>query len=168
MSRGTRQKLGLLLALVHRPRLVILDEPTSGLDPLMQKVLARRLRMLADAGHTVLFSSHSLAEVEQLCHRVAIVRDGGLVADESLESLRKRARRRVDLVFDSGAAASIDPPSLLDVVERNGTRWTCNLTGEIHELLSWAAAQPLADIAIRPPDLETLFYRYYGEERSGP
>src|SRR6058998_117085 len=91
MSRGMRQKLGLILALAHSPRLLVLDEPTSALDPLMQQVLHELLRQLAAAGHTVFFSSHSLGEVEQLCDRVAIVRDGELVADESLAALRDRA-----------------------------------------------------------------------------
>ena len=91
MSRGMRQKLGLILALAHAPRLLVLDEPTSALDPLMQEVLHDHLRHLAASGHTVFFSSHSLGEVEQLCDRVAIVRDGALVADESLAALRDRA-----------------------------------------------------------------------------
>src|SRR5262245_43541117 len=76
LSRGMRQKLGLILALAHSPRLLVLDEPTSALDPLMQQVLHDLLRQLAAAGHTVFFSSHSLSEVEQLCDHVAIVRDG--------------------------------------------------------------------------------------------
>ena len=86
MSRGTRQKLGLVMALAHKPRLLILDEPTSGLDPLMQVELAKCLRELAAVGHTVFFSSHTLSEVEALCDRVAIVRKGRIIADETLDS----------------------------------------------------------------------------------
>ena len=91
MSRGMCQKLGLILALAHAPRLLVLDEPTNSLDPLVQQFLHEILRELARKGSTVFFSSHSLSEVEQLCERVAIVRDGELVADESLEKLRDRA-----------------------------------------------------------------------------
>ena len=89
MSRGMRQKLGLILALAHKPRLLILDEPTVTLDPLMQAEVQRLLREMAAAGHTVFFSSHTLGEVEQLCDRVAMIRDGQLVADESLAALRR-------------------------------------------------------------------------------
>ena len=91
MSRGMRQKLGLVMALVHKPRLLILDEPTSGLDPVMQDELAGYLRELASDGHTIFFSSHTLSEVESLCDRVAIICRGHIVADETLQSLRVRA-----------------------------------------------------------------------------
>ena len=114
MSRGTRQKLGLVLALAHKPRLLVLDEPTSGLDPVMQGVLAGYLRELATAGHTVFFSSHTLREVETLCDRVAVVRQGRIIADESLETLRGQARRVVQLVFadEAAAVAAAKHPSL--------------------------------------------------------
>jgi ABC-2 type transport system ATP-binding protein len=88
MSRGMRQKLGLILALAHKPRLLILDEPTSGLDPLMRDELSGHLRELAAEGHTVFFSSHTLSEVEQLCDHIAIVRAGRIAADESLPKSR--------------------------------------------------------------------------------
>jgi ABC-2 type transport system ATP-binding protein len=106
MSRGMRQKLGLILALVHEPSLLVLDEPTSSLDPLAQDRLYRRLRALAERGHTVFFSSHVLSEVQDLCDRVAIVRSGVLVADETLETLRSRAKREV-----AGAALLARGPS---------------------------------------------------------
>src|ERR1044071_6944593 len=105
MSRGMRQKLGLILALAHAPRLLVLDEPTSALDPLMQELLHDSLRRLAGAGHTVFFSSHSLGEVEQLCDRVAIVRDGEIVADESLAALRDRAGHDVTIRWTEDASA---------------------------------------------------------------
>lgn len=91
MSRGTRQKLGLVLALAHCPRLLILDEPTSGLDPIIQQELARCLRERAAKGHTVFFSSHTLSEGEQLCNRIAILRDGKVVSDDTINALGHRA-----------------------------------------------------------------------------
>ena len=162
MSRGMRQKLGLILALAHQPRLLILDEPTSGLDPIMQQRLAESLRESAAQGHTVFFSSHTLSEVEQLCDRVAIVRDGEIVADESLETLRSQARRSVSLCFaDAETANSISIPEFLNLTSRNGSEWHCELVGSSRQLIRWAGEQRLEDLMIGPPDLESLFHRYY-------
>lgn len=111
MSRGMRQKLGIVLALVHEPQLVILDEPTSGLDPLMCDELYGCLRELTSTGATVFFSSHTLSEVELLCNRVAIVRGGKIIADETMDALRKRVHRSVVLRYrDAEVAARIVMP----------------------------------------------------------
>jgi ABC-2 type transport system ATP-binding protein len=167
MSRGTRQKLGLIMALAHKPRLLVLDEPTSGLDPVMQVVLANYLRELASAGHTVFFSSHTLREVETLCDRVAVVRQGRVIADESLQTLRGRARRMVELVFANEAAAvHVQLPEFLQVQRRDGLKLHCELDGPAQPLVRWAAQQPLADITISPPDLETLFRKFYDTKLS--
>lgn len=162
MSRGNRQKVALVLALAHQPRLLILDEPTSGLDPLMQDVLCQCLREHAAAGHTVLFSSHTLSEVESLCDRIAIVRDGRIVADESLTLLRSRAPRIVTITL---SAAESDAPRIwpdwLQLVRRHGNTCQLRMTGPTAEFLRWAAAQDFADVSISPPSLEELFRRYY-------
>jgi len=170
MSRGMRQKLGLILALAHRPRLLVLDEPTSGLDPLMQEELGSCLRELARAGHTVFFSSHTLSEVEQLCDRVAIVRAGKIVADETLRALHERARRAVTVIFEEAEMARrVEPPGFLEVCERDGKRWSCELTGAAPDLIRWAAGQALEDITIGRPDLESLFRKFYaGPQEIGP
>jgi ABC-2 type transport system ATP-binding protein len=162
MSRGMRQKLGLVMALVHKPRLLILDEPTSGLDPLMQGELANCLRELATAGHTVFFSSHTLSEVETLCDRVAIVRRGHIIADETLQSLRSRARRIVELVFtDSETASRVQLPEFLKSYRRDGRQIYCELEGPTSPLVSWAAKQAIEDISISQPDLGRLFLKFY-------
>jgi ABC-2 type transport system ATP-binding protein len=162
MSRGTRQKLGLILALAHEPRLLILDEPTSGLDPVMQSVLANYLQELAAAGHTVFLSSHTLSEVETLCDRVAVVRQGRVIADETLQSLRSRARRTVQLVFkDAESAARATLPDSLTVVYRDGRNFHCELEGPSPPLIQWAARQAIEDVAISPPNLQSLFRKYY-------
>jgi ABC-2 type transport system ATP-binding protein len=162
MSRGTRQKLGLILALAHGPRLLILDEPTSGLDPVMQSVLANYLQELAAAGHTVFLSSHTLSEVETLCDRVAVVRQGRVIADETLQSLRSRARRTVQLVFkDAESAARATLPDSLTVVYRDGRNFHCELEGPSPPLIQWAARQAIEDVAISPPNLQSLFRKYY-------
>ncbi len=162
MSRGTRQKLGIVLALAHNPRLLVLDEPTSGLDPLMQDALKSRLRAMASAGHTVFFSSHTLGEVEQLCERVAIVREGRLVADEPLAALRARAHRRVVVRWSERAPEQA--PACLASLTRTGLRWEGELVGPVTALLEWLAGKPVADLAIGEPDLESVFRRYYTPE----
>ena len=164
MSRGTRQKLGLIMALVHEPRLAILDEPTSGLDPLMQDELSNLLRDMAANGHTVFFSSHTLSEVEQLCDHIAIVREGRIVANESLRSLRERARRTVTLLFDNGEAAGVDVPPFLRILDRGGRQWRCELAGESSDLIRWAATRSIEDMTIGSPNLESLFRQYYTTE----
>ena len=170
MSRGMRQKLGLILAMAHAPRLLVLDEPTSGLDPLMQIVLADELRERAARGDTIFFSSHTLSEVEDLCDRVAIIRDGKLVADEPLAALRARARRAVRLTFAEGTEMDdVRAPDFLTVRRREGRVWDCEMDGAAAPLVAWLAGRPVHDLAIGPPDLETLFRQYYHfDERGGP
>jgi len=165
MSRGMRQKLGLILALVHEPKLLILDEPTSSLDPLMQELLNEHLRSLARRGHTVFFSSHTLSEVEHLCDRVAILREGRLVADESLEVLRRRAGREVIIRWKAEPATPPpSPPPFLRVRQQQDRQWRCALAGPIAELLAWLAPLPVDDVVIGRPDLESLFRSYYSRQ----
>ena len=161
MSRGMRQKLGLVLAMAHRPRLLVLDEPTASLDPLMQEQLRQHLRALTAVGHTIFFSSHTLSEVEQLCSRVAILRQGRLVADAGLEELRRRSTREVTVRWRDRHAAAQAPPSFLELRERDGESWTCLLRGPATDLVCWASGQPIEDLTVGRPDLESLFRSYY-------
>ena len=164
MSRGMRQKLGLILALAHSPRLLVLDEPTSALDPLMQQTLRDLLRQRAGGGHTVFFSSHSLGEVEQLCDRVAIVRDGRIVADESLSALRERAGHEVTIRWKEAAQAlRLTPPAFLKLTRWEGAVWQGRLDGPVQSLVDYLAGKPVEDLSIGRPDLENLFRRFYGE-----
>jgi ABC-2 type transport system ATP-binding protein len=162
MSRGTRQKLGLVLALAPAPRLLVLDEPTASLDPLTQDELALHLRELAGRGCAVLFSSHTLSEVERLCDRVAIVREGRLVADETIESMRARADRAFTIRWvPSAGAGAIATPAFLEVTRRDARTWEGTLRGSAAELVRWAAAQPVEDLTVGRPDLDGLFRRHY-------
>jgi beta-exotoxin I transport system ATP-binding protein len=162
MSRGMRQKLGLILALAHSPRLLVLDEPTSSLDPLMQQTLHELLRQLAAVGHTIFFSSHSLGEVEQLCDRVAIVRDGQIVADESLSALRARTGHDVTIRWKEEALAlQFTPPAFLKLTRREGAVWQGRLDGPVQNLVDFLAGKPVEDLSIGRPDLESLFRRFY-------
>ena len=162
MSRGTRQKLGLVLALAHNPKVLILDEPTASLDPLIQDVLKDRLCELARRGATVFFSSHSLSEVQHVCDHVAILRQGRLVANERLEDLRARAMRMVNIRWQNGRAVQTSAATaLLDVQRASDDRWTCSLNGSVGDLIRWLADKPVEDLTIGQPDLDSLFRQYY-------
>ena len=132
------------------------------LDPLVQQTLFAKLRARAARGGTVFFSSHTLSEVEALCDRVAILRAGELVANESLDALRTRARRIITLEFTQPIAAA--PPPCLQIETRDDRRWRGTLRGSVTELTAWCANQPLADVLIEKPDLTELFRQYYDRE----
>lgn len=161
MSRGTRQKLGLVLAMAHRPKLLVLDEPTGSLDPIMQQKLHHRLRDLADHGHTVFFSSHSLGEVDQLCDRVAIIREGRLVTEQSLTSLRAKAGHWVTVRWKDARSARAAPPVYFKNQTIQGRTWTGMLTGPVDRFIAWLHGKDIEDLSIGPPNLETLFHHYY-------
>jgi ABC-2 type transport system ATP-binding protein len=163
ISRGMRQKLGLILALAHKPRLLILDEPTSALDPLMQDRLRNHLRAVARAGSTVFFSSHTLGEVEALCERVAIVRAGRIVADATLDELRATARHEVRIDWRDGLGERVERPGFLNLSQQSAARWNGTLDGPVDPLIAWLVGKPIADVSITKPDLETLFRRYYDD-----
>lgn len=162
MSRGMRQKLGLILALAHRPQLLILDEPTVSLDPIMQRQLHAILRTLVAEGHTVFFSSHTLSEVAALCDRVAMIREGRIVADESLDALRARAGHVVTIRWaDRGSEIPTQPPDFLELDTADHRVWKGTLRGGVAPLVDWLAGKPLEDLTLAEPDLETLFRRFY-------
>lgn len=162
MSRGNRQKLSLMMALVHRPKLLILDEPTSGLDPLVQDVLMNCLKQVADDGRTVFFSSHTLSEVESICKHVAVIKDGQIVVDETLEALQTQAPRTIDLKLQEGhLVESLTIPSHADVMLKEPNRLKLSIKGNSAEFVRWAGTLPLADLSISPPRLEDLFRQYY-------
>src|SRR5207244_251557 len=131
---------------------LVLDEPTSGLDPLVQEQFRTFLRELTKAGHTVFFSSHTLSEVEQLCDRVAIVKDGKLVVDEPLESLRRRAGHEVTIRWKNGAAMSgVTPPPFLTINRRDAGVWAGMLSGPVDDLVRWLAQYQIDELDITRP-----------------
>jgi ABC-2 type transport system ATP-binding protein len=162
MSRGMRQKLGLILAMAHKPKLLVLDEPSSALDPLMQDRFRELLREAAGRGSTVFFSSHTLSEVEALCERVAIVKSGRIVADSTLRSLRKQARQEVTISWVNGVGERVEKPRFLRLRTATTDAWTGYIEDEsIRDLLEFLNGKPVADLRIARPNLETIFRRYY-------
>lgn len=164
-SRGMKQKIGIVSALQHDPPTAILDEPTGGLDPVVQDDLIAWLAGWAESGRTVIFSSHVLGEVERLCDRVAMIRDGRLLVTADVAELRARQVRRVTARFE----APVDPeryslPGVGDV-RVTGSEHDFAFGGDVPGLLAALTPLPLADLLIREPRLEDLFREYYAEDR---
>jgi ABC-2 type transport system ATP-binding protein len=162
LSKGNRQKVGLLLAFMHRPDVLILDEPTAGLDPLMQVEFDALLRETAAAGRTVLLSSHSLDEVQRVADRVAIIRDGRLVVTDTVQHMRANAVRVVTMQFDgpidAAAFASIPSVRHAQVADHE---IELQVSGDIRPVLEAGLAHGLIDLTARHADLDELFLSYY-------
>ena len=161
-SHGNRQKVGLILALMHKPELVILDEPTNGLDPLIQQVLYELLEEVRKDGRTVFFSSHILPEVERLCDRVGLLRAGKLAAVETVAGLKQKAIRRIDFIFD-GPVSADDFRSIPGVTEVRISGFTLSLVvqGNLDPLIKAAARHPVRNIVTYEPNLEEFFLAFY-------
>jgi len=164
LSRGNRQKIGLLQAVAHRPPLLIMDEPTSGLDPLVQDEFADLVGELRADGTTVFLSSHNLAEVEKLCSRVGILRTGRLVTVERVDDLTGRAIRHVHVRFGE----PVDPTSLIALPGVQGlaghdAQFTFTVSGSLDTVLELLAAHPVAELEVTRPSLDEAFAAYYGQ-----
>ncbi len=165
LSKGNRQKVGLVLAFIGRPPLVVLDEPTTGLDPLMQAEFEALVRETVADGRTVFLSSHELDEVQRVCDRVAIIKDGALVADDTVAGLRRAAPRRMTVTFGSpppdGTLADLADAR---VVARDGCTVELEVTGALGPVLEGIARYDPVDLLSRPPDLDELFLGMYAAE----
>ena len=160
-SKGNRQKLNLIAALMSRAELLVLDEPTSGLDPLMEQVFRDCMRESKAAGQTVFLSSHILSEVEALCDRVAILRAGVLLQIGTLEELRHLSSLSVQITFDGAPPDLSGVPGLSKVVV-DGSRVRCELTGSVDPLLAALRGTPVRELLSAHPSLEELFLSHYG------
>ncbi len=170
LSRGNRQKLALVQAFLHDPPLLILDEPSSGLDPLMQHELLTFLREERERGKTIFLSSHLLPEVERVADRVGIIRDGRLVAVLTVDELKRRRMRRMEVRF----AQPVDPQRLADLptvrilgIEDGGHHLTLGIQDDLPPLLRRLSELPVVDLVYAPPDLESVFLAYYQEQPVG-
>jgi ABC-2 type transport system ATP-binding protein len=169
LSRGNRQKIGIVQAFMHRPDLVVLDEPTAGLDPLLQNEMRTLLRETAARGATVFLSSHSLDEVQHVANRVGVIRSGRLVDVDEVESLRERSLRHVTITF----AEPVDVSELsslrgVRVIEVEGAiiRLSAPETA-MDALVKLVARRPIVDLVSQPADLEEIFLELYREGNDG-
>lgn len=168
MSTGMKRKMGLIVALAHKPELLILDEPTTGLDPLMQQVFHQLMREVKAEGRSVFLSSHNLPEVEAICDRVGIIRAGKLEAVETVEKLTRVAFRWLTLTL----AQPTNPngfKSIRGVVElqadNNHLRMKLSGDVDIDAVIKQAAHYTVQDLKVEHPSLEEIFLAYYGERQ---
>lgn len=159
MSLGNKKKVGIVQGLLHSPKLIILDEPTSGLDPLMQKTFFELIRQENRRGATVLFSSHILSEVQRICDRVAIIKEGRIVSTQKISELQNSACKKVSFT----AAAPIESFSLAGAadVELSGDLVSFVYRGDLNTLLAALGGYPLRNLEITEPSLEEIFMHYY-------
>ena len=162
LSRGNRQKVGLVQAFMHRPELLVLDEPTSGLDPLMQQAFAALVRETAGRGGTVFLSSHVLSEVQHVADRVAVVREGRLELVETVDALRARAPQRVEVSFAAPPPADLvaGVPGVREL-ERHGDVVLMALEGGADALVKRLAQFEVVGIDSHEADLEDVFLGLY-------
>jgi ABC-type multidrug transport system ATPase subunit len=164
-SKGNKQKVGLVIALQHRPELLILDEPTAGLDPLVQQTFFQLVREAVRDGATVFLSSHILDEVERTCQRVAIIGDGRLVKVDAVGTLRDLAHHQVELRFPGPVPLGEfrEIPGATEVVG-DGGRVRLRMAGDLGPLVATAARHHVVDLATREPTLEETFLAQFGPE----
>ncbi len=157
LSFGNRKKVGIVCALQHRPKLLILDEPTSGLDPLMQREFYTILRERNTEGATVFLSSHVLSEIQRNCQKAAIIREGKLIACDSVDALSKTNAKRVTLHGDF----NMNKLTGIRDLQKTHDGVSFLYSGDINELIQFLSNGVLTDLSITEPDLEEIFMHYY-------
>ncbi|MGI8644500.1 MAG: ABC transporter ATP-binding protein [Thermomicrobiales bacterium] len=168
-SKGMRQKLALTMAAQCDPALLILDEPTDGLDPLVQRAFEGLIRERCEAGRTVFLSSHDLAEVERMCDRVAVVRSGLLVAQDSMVAFTRRRRRTVTVRFANSPPFALWELPHVTLLDRQDGLLRLAVEGDLNPLLGLLAGNVVDDLTVEPPSLEDAFMAFYDldDETSG-
>lgn len=160
LSFGNKKKLGIIQSLLHNPKLLILDEPTSGLDPLIQNTFFEILKEENERGTTIFFSSHILSEVQKMCHRVAIIKEGQLIKVETIENLIKNQFKKVTILLQDGVNQDFFIENLIKQ-ERNGNILHLLYSGDIQSLISNLNELKIKDLLIEEPSLDEIFMHYY-------
>ncbi len=160
LSYGNRKKVGIVQGLLHQPRLLFLDEPTAGLDPLMQRKAFQLIREENQRGVTVFFSSHILSEVQRMCNRVAIIREGRIVEIADIRTLQRNNYKRVQVVGEGLDAAYFDMPGVTNLEHHNDTvRFFYK--GDVNAVMHKIGGITVSDVTIEEPTLEEIFLHYY-------
>jgi ABC-2 type transport system ATP-binding protein len=163
LSHGNKQKVGLVQAFMHQPDLLILDEPTQGLDPLVQQAFYSMLDDERERGASVFLSSHVMPEVERVCDRVGIIRDGHLVTVADVGDLKARSLRKIELHFDGPAPEeAFSKLAGVQDLDSHGETLTISLEGPVDAVIKEAARHTVVNIETREPTLEDLFLAYFG------
>lgn len=163
MSKGMKQKLGILCAFMHDPAVLLLDEPTSGLDPLMQKTFAELILEEKARGKTILMSSHSFEEIERTCDRAGIIRQGNLVAIENIKDLKEKRRKSYLISFDTTEAAEqFVKSNSFECIEAKGSTVKVSVTGNVAALVRELGRYNVLEFDTESSSLEDVFMQYYG------
>lgn len=164
LSLGNKKKVGIVQGLLHEPKLIILDEPTSGLDPLMQQKFFELLQAENKKGATILFSSHILSEVQRLCDRVAIIKEGKIVQVEKISTLKENNHKKFKLELKSGVDQSQFELEGVSNLEMYQNHVSFLFRGNINTVMKKIADVQIANLWIEEPDLEEIFMHYYEKE----
>lgn len=160
LSLGNKKKVGIVQGLLHRPKLIVLDEPTSGLDPLMQQKFFNLIREENTMGATVLFSSHILSEVQQLCDRVAIIKDGEIISIQEIKSLKEDTYKKFTLTGENLNDGKFKVEGVSNL-EQSNNKVTFFFKGNVNDIIQIAAKLQLKDLLVEEPTLEEIFMHYY-------
>jgi ABC-2 type transport system ATP-binding protein len=162
LSLGNRKKVSIIQSMLHSPELLILDEPTTGLDPLMQSVFFELLRSENKKGMTIFFSSHILGEVQMLCKRVAIIKDGKIIQLEDIDNLRKKQLKKVTVEFaDVKDKELFNIAGVDSVITSAGSMLFFMYSGDINALTGFLAGKKIMNLMIEEPSLDEIFLHYY-------
>ena len=165
LSRGNRQKIGLIQAFMHQPRVLILDEPTSGLDPLMQEVFYKLVTEAKQRDASVFISSHIMSEVQKTCDKVGIIRSGKLVSEENISQLTKIASQTFDIEFSSKAPVDqLKKLTGIKIERKDGNQVTLHINGKLAPLFTVLAKCDVTRIEARNLDLEDYFLKFYQDQ----
>lgn len=162
LSLGNRKKVSIVQSLLHSPKLLILDEPTTGLDPLMQSRFFELLRSENQKGMTIFFSSHILGEIQMLCKRVAIIKDGKIIQMEDIETLRSKQLKNVRMEFyEKVNEENFNIPGIEKVISGPGNMISFMFSGDVNVLVSFLAEKRVVNLMIEEPSLDEIFMHYY-------
>ena len=166
-SRGNKQKVGIVVAFMNKPELLILDEPTGGLDPLVQQTVMDLVREAKEAGSTIFFSSHILPEVQAVCDRVGIIREGELVATERVQDLTTQQFKRIRLSLANTPPADAFTHNGVKEIARVDNEVTLEIVEHLDQVMETAVSFGIQDIETIPVSLEEIFLTYYGKGKGG-
>ncbi|MFX0183949.1 MAG: ATP-binding cassette domain-containing protein [Candidatus Hodarchaeota archaeon] len=165
LSTGNRKQVGLIAALASKPDFLILDEPTAGLDPLMTANFHRILKKLRNEGHTIFLSSHDLAEVQQVCDRVGIIKEGKMILVEAVDDLKTKFLQNVRIIFNGDSIPSENDFKMLKTVisieKENRTTFSLKIKEDVNELLKWLSNYDIKRFTCEDATLEEIFLQYY-------
>ena len=161
LSSGNKQKLGIILTLMKKPKLIILDEPTNALDPLLQNKVHELLIDAKNAGATIFLSSHNLAEVDKICNRVAIIKAGKIIAVEDIQNLKEKKMHKIIVSFDDNVEEKDLKTKNVDAVEKLNQHFSISVKGDLNPVIDQISKHKIRDLEISHASLEEVFLEFY-------